>query len=321
MQDLGGVKFLTPIINRLDQENIEIFIHPISKDFFSKNSSLDFYDYEVSSESARSFWRRKVKGYSHLITTTSSLHLDMSNATLIETAKEEGIACLSFLDHWKGFDRFFNEENQPNYLSDWLGVIDDESIQRLSSNGIKPKHIKSVGHPWIDQLLALKGDIKNKQSEKALIISQPDPSSNFDSIFLREETLNSLMKLIEFLSRKGWSISYRAHPKERNPLDIDIDLDNSDSIDVFEKYDLFIGYDSMMLLEASSFGKIVLSCYGDINENISDQMIPFKYSKSFDEFMIRYDEAAMDADIAKNYNRFRGSTERAMIFVKEFLNS
>ena len=77
----------------------------------------------------------------------------------------------------------------------------------------------------------------------------------------------------------------------------------------------------MMLLEASSFGKIVLSCYGDINENISDQMIPFKYSKSFDEFMIRYDEAAMDADIAKNYNRFRGSTERAMIFVKEFLNS
>ena len=68
----------------------------------------------------------RMPAYSSVITTTGSKIIDQTNSLLIQVCRDNSIPSLGFLDHWKGFDRFFDNYNKPSYMPDWLGVIDQK---------------------------------------------------------------------------------------------------------------------------------------------------------------------------------------------------
>ena len=53
-----------------------------------------------------------------------------------------------------GIDRFYNDNLENIYLPDWLGVIDELTVNRLNKENIIARNLTAVGHPWLDFLFS-----------------------------------------------------------------------------------------------------------------------------------------------------------------------
>tara|TARA_B100001758_G_scaffold105417_1_gene90339 strand:- start:836 stop:1774 length:939 start_codon:yes stop_codon:yes gene_type:complete len=282
---LGGAKFLAPIINEIDPKLQKLIVNPISKIFvenFFPDIKYELLD--VGKNTIEDFWQMRVPAYSSVISTTSSKMIDKANASLIKVCRDNSIPTLGFLDHWKGFDRFFDDNNQPAYLPDWLGVIDEKTKSRLESLKSISSSIFVIGHPWLDFLK----QINNKKAiclepRSILLVSQPDPLNKFVSIFCEKDNQSQINEYLSLMEAKGYNAFYRAHPKEVKSCYGHLPLDKTNFLDVFDKYEIFIGYDSMMLLEAFMSGKKVLCLKPNNMKNTSDYKIPIKYGNSLDQ--------------------------------------
>ena len=58
----------------------------------------------------------KYKGITNVVCTLSSNYLDISNSELISASKELLIPTLSFMDHWKGFNRLYDKNGKLNLI-------------------------------------------------------------------------------------------------------------------------------------------------------------------------------------------------------------
>ncbi len=282
---MGGAKFLAPLINKIDPKLYEVIVHPLSRIFiesFFRENNFDLLDIEKNK--IDDFWQMKIPAYSSVISTTSSKIIDQTNAKLIQACRDNSIPTLGFLDHWKGFDRFYDDHNQPSYMPDWLGVIDQKTKSRLESFNSVSSSIFVIGQPWLDFLKQR----NNKKSidegiKSILLVSQPDPLNKFASIFCEKDNQNEVNEYLSLMEAKGYNAFYRAHPKEVESCYGHLPLDKTDFLDVFDEYEIFIGYDSMMLLEAFMSGKKVLCLKSNSMKNASDNEIPIKFGNSLDE--------------------------------------
>ena len=149
-QDPGGTNFLLPTIKYIKNRvfgNIEIKVicHPLSKFLLSDQFIESDYIIPDKFPITESDWESllQVNNISYMVTTLSSNKLDLSNSNLINVAKKINIPTLGFMDHWKGFDRLFNDRSEPIYCPDWLGVIDESCADELRNIKIT-SYIKSV---------------------------------------------------------------------------------------------------------------------------------------------------------------------------------
>lgn len=271
LQDVGGTRYLEPVLGNDELEKfVNRFIycvHPSSEDIFKH---ADYTDLEFSPEVVYPIsienCLRLLKEWeiSKIICTLSSRHQDLTNCNLILAARQLRIPTLGFMDHWKGYDRFFNDNNVPKYYPDYLGVIDDASLREIKNIYSEGGIVRATGHPVLETIFNNQ-KTRNKNVKKILIVSQPViKNGRFISIFNDDGKWNALNVIISELNNdsiySAVSIHYRPHPKEeitRLPLGIYLDTTTKDvSLD---EYDLFIGYDSMLLIEAFFFGKMVIA--------------------------------------------------------------
>src|SRR3989338_11639739 len=114
-QDVGGAKFLSPVIKNLIKMgpcDFEVISHPLSEDAFD-SMGIPYHRLAdavgpppIKEASWADFTQEKM--ISHILCTTSSTYRDLSNSNLIRCANAMEIPCLGVMDHWKGFDRFFD---------------------------------------------------------------------------------------------------------------------------------------------------------------------------------------------------------------------
>ena len=142
-QDLGGTNFLLPSLQNIRNElpsDIQIMslCHPLSKKIISEvlfeTEPINFTEFPISV----SEWQKllQVNDIQYIVSTLSSNRYDLSNANLITAAKKNDIPSLGFMDHWKGFDRLFNNHDEPIYCPDWLGVIDEYCVKDLRNKKV-----------------------------------------------------------------------------------------------------------------------------------------------------------------------------------------
>ncbi len=309
---MGGAKFLAPLINEIDSKLYDLIVHPLSGIFiesFFQNKKFELIDIEKNK--IEDFWQIKTSNYSSVITTTSSKIIDQTNAKLIKVFRDNSIPTLGFLDHWKGFDRFFDDYNQPSYMPDWLGVIDQKTKTRLESINSESKKIFVVGQPWLDFLKQRKNKESESEGDKSiLLVSQPDPMNKFASIFCENDNQNAVNEYLSLMEAKGYNAFYRIHPKEVKSCYGHLPLDKTDFLDVFDKYEIFIGYDSMMLVEAFMSGKKVLCLKSDSMKNASDYKIPIKFGN-------RLDEPFSDSPVASHL--FQDSILKGKELIEDFM--
>jgi hypothetical protein len=303
---------LAPLVSEIDPKSFDLIVHPLSKIFIEsffqdrKYQLLDLRDY-----SPEQFWEKKVCSYDVVITTTSSKMIDKTNAILIEICRKNDIPTLGFLDHWKGFDRFYDEKGESSYLPNWLGVIDDKTKKRLELRDLVKTKVSVIGQPWLDFLKKKSHRASFKEEKKSIIlISQPDPFNNFESIFCEKNNKDVVNEYLSLMKAKGYNAYYRAHPKESESCYNNLSLDESNFLDIFEKYEIFIGYDSMMLLEAFAMGKKVICLDPLYMKNISDYKIPIKFGISIEKPF---------SDSPSENNQFQNSISKGKELIRDFL--
>lgn len=296
-QDPGGCKFLLPVIKeylkRTDISMTRVMVHPLSEPYFIENNiafiplESQFSKFNIS----QSDWEEylKTNNIQRIFCTTSSPYLDQSNCNLVVAARTLRIPTLGIMDHWKGLDRFGPDETLE-FLPDYLCCIDKHIKEQLTAKTGRPDQIFEVGHPYLEQLW-LKGKATHRKSKvvNILLVSQPNSKDrSFESCFsipvnghpVILDTVYEISHAMKVLERP-FQIAFRPHPKERvfDNLPDGVTLQPAISwVDALRENDIFIGLDSMALLEAFLQGKHCISLAIDELQEISDSSIPFEFS-------------------------------------------
>ena len=265
-----------------------------------------------------------------IICTTSAQTRDASNSTLIAVAREQGIPCLAALDHWKGLDRFF-EGSAPAYFPDHLICIDDATTKALGKAGLDISHIDAVGHPGLEHIA--RDDLRTPKAPwRVLLISQPIVQGGayhgiFDALIEGRRLIDRVAEILSTDTANGeLQMSLRRHPKEHAgaALPSTISLDMHENWNTARAhYDVFVGFDSMALIEASLSGapcvRLVLPEFAEI----SDQSVPLNYGvpTPYLKDLVDNIRAAVSQLDTPGPSPFVGATARAADIINTFVNS
>tara|TARA_Y100000589_G_C27178003_1_gene639589 strand:+ start:578 stop:1561 length:984 start_codon:yes stop_codon:yes gene_type:complete len=314
-----------------------LIVHPISEQLF--------LDGGIPFEKAAAVFdtlpadRQSLQNYlggeriSHLVCTTSAREHDLTNARLIEAARNVGVPSLGVLDHWKGYTRFLDEHNAPSYMPEHLACIDDTCVGRVSDLYSKAK-LYVVGHPHLERCVWRPLGVGD--TCKIVIVSQPEArDGSFRSVFAQSISGRNLVQDIaanvpSTVGGRRTELFFRPHPKDAGvpelPIDVSID-GNGDWSDALYKYDFILGFDSMALIEAALSGRRVAIVGWPSSQNQSDSNIPFPYGpvlmaapelRTEIEQVIEEDQS--ESSRHPSLNIFNGSTDRLSQLIKKFVN-
>lgn len=293
IQDLGGGQYLLPIVEKLQKKyNLtlkQIIVHPLSENCY-RSRGIKFSrrsDSFSSSVISISEWKEFIttEKYKRVLCSTSAQGRDLTNCNLIVAARELGIETVAALDHWKGFDRFF-VKGKPVYCPNHLIVIDEKVKANLIRMGVSATQVHVAGHPYLEEVEMRPFVPSGNKFPRVLLVSQPiSIDGSFRSIYLFKQNgiplINQILNEFERVSEASYSLYYRAHPKETLSPE-ESKILKWDSFQTWEEcirhYDIFIGVNSMALIEASLSGrKVVTLKLSELNQ-MDDFISPFNYS-------------------------------------------
>lgn len=345
-QDPGGAQNIALVARRLvkeDKVNIATVVHPLAKDIF-KESTFPFklltdmgFSPPLSENQAADFL---VAGsFTHVFCGTSNPRYDPTNSNIIKAARRLGLPCFGLMEHWKGWDRFYNEAGKLSSVPDLLGCIDEFSAQRLEQLGIPKQRLAVIGHPYLEWIYQQKRngtfDNENKSKKKIILISQPLVNRSFESVFSLQIDFISLIehisKILEELKKAfDFTVFYRPHPKEKALVDLPngIILDQRPRwIEALKSADIAVGLDSMALIEAFFAGKRCISLKLPELKDTSDMSCPFQFSvgvpslkelkTTLSQTLSEDNSAFPDADKCKDL--IAGSIDKCIRIFYEFL--
>jgi len=296
-----------------------ILVHPLSQDIF-KDFQIPFRSLSQAGEIppvSVNNWVRYLKQerIAGVFCTTSSPYLDLTNCYLIAACWKLSVPVMGIMDHWKGYDRFYRGD-KPEYMPHYICCIDDSCKKRLQALGLASNRIFVVGHPYLEAIC--RRDRKRYGSGErlgVLLVSQPDTSDRtFTSIYAHSvegerliDRLSSMAAKIERKSGFGFTFHYRPHPKECLSEDMprNISMDVSPRWDqAVKEFDVFIGLDSMAMVEAHLAGKYCIALELEVFKGLSDTPIPFSFCGTLNNL------ADFPAELAKAINYFSTGSAR-----------
>lgn len=336
-QDPGGTRYLDPVIATLFDEQIfnwSFMLHP-----FARNSVLvddryagSYLNFSNQTPAPKSYFESVITETKPdaIICTTSAQTRDASNSTLIDTARQLGIPCLAGLDHWKGLDRFF-ESQEARYFPDQLICIDDATKTTLGDAGLDTSRIHPVGHPGLEHIQH-DASVSSTKPWQILLISQPIVQNGayhgiYDEYINGRRLVDSIADVLRNEIQNGaFEVHLRRHPKEHagDALPTSVGIDEIPDWDASRaQYDVFVGFDSMALIEASLSGAPCVRMALPELAGISDQSIPLDFGVPAIKLkdLAGHIHNAVTNAAAHGPNPFSGSTARAANTIRTFVNS
>jgi hypothetical protein len=294
-QDRGGAQILALVARQLQQDGNGLeqrtLVHPLAAPVFQSlrvpSRSLRDMGHipPLSQVQAEALLREA--GATHLVCTVSSPYLDRTNENFILAARSLGIPSLGLLDHWKGFDRFLDDEGRLRGEPDHLGCIDSYCFEKLVALGLKPEALHLVGHPYLEFVAAQGAAAPATDGATAiLLVSQPKTvDRSFDGIFFlpygKERVIDVLARELAALAASVPLIyRYRHHPKENGRHLLPEGLLSDGSADweaARQRYHIFVGLDSMALVEAAVAGKFCVILDFPAFAGLSDGVVPYDF--------------------------------------------
>lgn len=331
------MRYLDPVIVSLwgDEDfDWSIMLHP-----FAKNSVLMAEKYTTNRTTfsdqvpaPQSYFEGVINDLKPdaIVCTTSAQARDASNGALIAAAKGCGIPCLAGMDHWKGLDRFF-EGDVARYYPDQLICIDEDTKTALSDAGLDTSQVHAIGHPGLEHLERDRPPL-GATPWRILLVSQPIVQAGayhgiYDEPFDEHRLIDSISDVLSRdINNGGVEVYLRRHPKEYAgdalPIGIQID-DIADWNQAWTHYDVFVGFDTMALIEASLSGAPCVRLALPELAGISDRPVPLDtgvLTTSLTDLADNIREA-VSRSTTPGPNPFSGSTARAADTIRNFVNS
>jgi hypothetical protein len=217
-----------------------------------------------------------------LVCGASGRRPDYTGVNLTLAARSVGLPVLSFLDHWKGWDRFAGRNDPARFLPDSLGVPDSASLDHLVGLGLDRRRLFVAGHPWLASRAGRPLDSRVRKRIRiqlgiapdepvVVLISQPLPGRKGRTLLhvrvkggtllpdlvaeALKTTVGQGVLVLRPHPREGRSFQSRTrkHPVRR------IVYREADPEPLLAGADLVIGLDSMFLVEGALRGVPALS--------------------------------------------------------------
>lgn len=332
-QDPGGTRYLDPVIIGLIAEDAfdwSILLHPFAKDSMLMDDRFAAERTEFSDDipASAAFFKDVLKEHKPdvVICTTSAQARDPSNCMLIDATKQLGIPSFAAMDHWKGLDRFFDGD-KLRYFPDQLLCIDHTTRDALGTLGTDISKVHPVGHPGLERISHRTIPVR-EAPWRVLLVSQPIVQDGaYHGIYDERIDGDRLVDHIaDALDHDDFEVYLRRHPKEYAGADLPLGVCADEIPDwntARAKYDVFIGFDSMALIEASLSGAPCIRLALPEMADISDQPVPLDYgipTTSLKDLAANIRMAVAQSATPSN-NPFMGSTDRAAGTIRNFVNS
>jgi len=337
-QDLGGAKFIGPVLKLLEQQDqlpeAVVLVHPLSERYFRKVGIAHTKLADTVAEPPLSLdkWLIFLRSQriQRIFCTTSSPYLDQTNCHLIVAANDLGVPTLGILDHWKGFDRFFSN-GELLYLPYHILCIDEMCKHKLEGIGVSSQQVHVVGHPHLESIcIEHQNETTPTKTIRLLLVSQPiTADKRFKGIFFHslgeDRLIDQIAGIIPKISsdqNRKIQMKIRLHPKESSsesiPYNIKLD-DGRDWEQAIKMNEIFIGFDSMALVEAQLSGNYCISLGIPELSILSDNSITLSFARKINnisELPSALNEAIESLmhkkDLERKYPEFlKDSTKRA----------
>lgn len=293
-QDIGGTRFLLPVISSLLKllkkfeaififhEKSSTFSHALSESLNNNLSYTSIKNFSIGE------WKSMLteENIGVVVCTMSSKYIDMTNCNLIAACNELDIQSIGFFDHWKGFDRLKDADNSFTYMTSIVGVIDNYVKDGLINEGISPERVEVVGHPLLETISS-----KNFNNDpcEAIIISQPNIlDKSFNGIFnlplFENESFIDRLASISSSKFSNLKLLYKSHPKEKKVAIIKADLFKESWDEINKSKKIFLGFDSMLLFESYLSNHEVIILNFPEFKKYSDKSIPYDFGHSVKDF-------------------------------------
>lgn len=325
-----------------EKYNPLIIVHPLSERIFDKfkipyQPLSDFFnDLPIEISDFKHFLTKN--SISHVFCSLSVPYRDLTNSNLIKASNKINKPTFGLLDHWKGYDRFFDNKGKTSYSPDFIGCIDDNCKKELFKFFHNKDRIFITGNPHLENVLKMKDPfLKNTKEINILIVSQPEiRDRSYKSMFIKkindERIIDKIHSEIAKISNDiNLQINYRPHPKEIPPDHLPENMimnDTDTEEEVLKRNDIFIGLDSMLLIEASLIGKYCISLSIPELPRFQDFKFPYeiliklKDLNSLSNSVKKAVESlrqGYSVNLSDLEDKLTGSLERSVHFFEEFI--
>jgi len=296
----GGAEVLIPVIKLLQEQNRYEVVTVGYGHALERFAKKDIFFNKIPPVKKNDFTLFKQFYPDFIITSATSLpYKDMSEKYIWHNARQSGIPTFAFLDQWQNYALRFSgktEEEWLKYLPDYLNCINDIAKREMIQEGFKPDILLTMGHPYLS---VLKNDMDKasvRNIRQGLAISDSQEVVLFVSEAIYENYGNTrgynqyevIEDFLNYLSERWVNITVllKLHPKEEleryryfqkkyDELHVVIITDELSPIDCIKISNRVYGMSSLMLIEAYTFGKPVVTVQPNLK--IPDPLVLSRY--------------------------------------------
>lgn len=307
--DPGGANVLFPLLEYFKQKglSVQLFGGEVAANVYEKREK-EYEKVVFFNEGEIASWIEK--GKPHLIVTGTSAN-DHTEEAIWRICRQFSIPTLAILDQWMNYGVRFSKlgsQNRDRYipfqteleLPNKIAVPDQVAYEEAKIDGIPEENMKIVGHPYLEWLNDYCKERRKKEKESIFLFASEPLSSDFCQVvggakgYFGYDEYSTLEELVKALNEmQNVKLKIRLHPREGGIKKFESILKKAlfcwqedgekDNLDSILESDLVIGMSSMLLIEAYSLGKKVVSL--QYNRRNQDTLILSK--KGFVEVVLR----------------------------------
>ncbi len=321
--DAGGANAIAPIITRFSNAIV-----------FAKGPALNILP------NAKILPDNALHDYNPDFIVTGTSANDFTERFLWKEAETLSIPCMAILDTWINYGARFSKythselhlfDGNCHYLPTFLCVMDEIAKKDAVKDGVPESIIVPLGNPHFEAIASNSMMDKTSTGKQQIILFA---SQVFRDVWRKDSELIVLNDLIRIASQHDFdkiNICIRKHPLEENGkfdeyLSNRVFIDNShDVISSIQIAEVVVSVSSMVLLEASIYGKKIISYQPRSKDGKKDFILTrngaLPFITSFDEFKSHLNALMKERkQILNTRIAYSGIIDRITTFVKEHSN-
>jgi hypothetical protein len=202
-------------------------------------------------------------------------------------ASANGVHSRALVDHWSVYPERFKEANGNSFFPSSIGLLDDNAKALARFAGYPMERCFVAGNP---RFLSLAGNVQHeirtdRVSRVCFLHEDIEPDLRLDQALPKNMSFFDLFDSFCCEAQQAKldiDIKIRSHPASANRLSALAPLDESPDFETLaSSYDVFIGIETMLLVDLMLAGAICVSCYHPLNNSaLYLGRVPLLYSNN-----------------------------------------
>lgn len=188
-------------------------------------------------------------------------------------AAAHGVPSRALVDHWSVYPQRFQDDNSKSFFPSSIGVLDENALRLSHLSGYPKDRCFIAGNP---RFLSLPNGVRSSLSTNRMVRvcflhEDIDSDLRLNRDLAKNMSFFDLFDGFRVESQRldlNFEVTIRAHPAARRQLSDLGPMDESPDLQtLLASYDVFVGVETMLLVELMLMGACCISCYEPLENN------------------------------------------------------